>query len=356
MQELGDILKTSGLENVLRSVEPNLERLQELSPTEQVEQALQACQDALTTMPEELRYRRYRRERLLADIAYHERRLAWARRRDEIQATRPPGCWCLGLGGRGRAYLAADSDLTGWTYYCICPEAATTREAVAAERDRLNLDWVRDRDATFRAALWAGAGVPERYRDCTLDSYPVSPGTAPILDRLRAWQQDDRRWWLMLWGQNGVGKTGLAVSLLRAAADSGRSVLFQTMPDLLVLIRSTYDANGLREGTNERGVMGALWDIDLLVVDDAGKERVTGWVAERLFLIFNRRHGDRRQTIVTSKLSPAELAAKWGDDAGEDIMWRIVEAAGYRDLGEDNYILHVEGPNLRGRLPGAERR
>jgi hypothetical protein len=63
-----------------------------------------------------------RRSGLLDQIARTEQPLAAARERDAIQATRPSGCWCLGVGGQHPS-----SDRVGnqvWRFladHCQCP-------------------------------------------------------------------------------------------------------------------------------------------------------------------------------------------------------------------------------------------
>jgi DNA replication protein DnaC len=48
---------------------------------------------------------------------------------------------------------------------------------------------------------------------------------------------------------------------------------------------------------------------DLLVLDDLGRERVTDWATERLYVLVNARYGELRPTIATTNLRPSELVA-----------------------------------------------
>ncbi len=103
---------------------------------------------------------------------------------------------------------------------------------------------------------------------------------------------------LFLEGQPGVGKTHLAVAVLKQVIQStgARGVFYDTR-DLLRVIRSTYDPS-IR--TTELEVLRPVMTADLLVLDDLGAEKTSEWVEETMNLIVNTRYNERRLTIFTS--------------------------------------------------------
>src|SRR5947208_10246334 len=103
---------------------------------------------------------------------------------------------------------------------------------------------------------------------------------------------------LFLEGQPGVGKTHLAVAVLKQAieATSAHGLFYDTR-DLLRVIRSTYDPS-IR--TTEIEVLRPVMRADLLVLDDLGAEKTSEWVEETMNLIVNTRYNERRLTIFTS--------------------------------------------------------
>jgi DNA replication protein DnaC len=103
---------------------------------------------------------------------------------------------------------------------------------------------------------------------------------------------------LFLEGQPGVGKTHLAVAVLKQViqATGARGIFYDTR-DLLRVIRSTYDPS-IR--TTELEVLRPVMTADLLVLDDLGAEKTSEWVEETMNLIVNTRYNQRRLTIFTS--------------------------------------------------------
>lgn len=272
-------------------------------------------------------------------------------------------CWCGGaVGGATEAYLppvTGAEAVAVYREYCPCPVG----QHLNALEDRLRrLVWQR-LDQERVGQLWQRSSVPPHYEGLTLDTYPVTPATAPALERLRGrgeledgtydggWLAEEHRW-LLLHGPYGTGKTGLAVALMRellelAIADAQKDcgALFITVPDLLSRLRQSYDVRSGAAGATEADLLRSLNDVPLLVLDDLGAERATDWAVERLFAVINHRHDYHRRTIITSNLGPAELARH----IGERTLWRIVEMCRRGPEDGADYIVKVDGPNLRER-------
>ena len=103
---------------------------------------------------------------------------------------------------------------------------------------------------------------------------------------------------LLLEGQPGVGKTHLAVAVLKQVVQAtGARGLFYDTRDLLRVIRSTYDPS---TRTTELQVLQPVMRADLLVLDDLGAEKTSEWVEETMNLIVNTRYNEKRLTIFTS--------------------------------------------------------
>ncbi len=323
--------------------------LADVPPTDVARKALAVLEADLEATDADLTIRRSNME---LEIRRARRLLQRAEQRDAVQATRPAGCWCLGLGGSEWRYLPDGTPVPQRS--CICDEAEVVRARVDEARSRHRHEWMTAQERR----LFGAAGVPARFRDCTFDTYPVREETRPILDAVRLWchgpvtdhldEQEANAVWdeyraghkqsVLLHGPFGTGKTGLAVSCLRWWAGLGERMLFFTVPSLLDAIRATYSPGAQAD---EREVIEAVKTAPFLVLDDIGAERVTDWVAEKLFTVINHRHDEDLPTVFTSNLDIPQLGAH----IGERTVWRIVEMC---------EVIHVTGMNLRDRGKGTQ--
>ena len=132
-------------------------------------------------------------------------------------------------------------------------------------------DCIRDRTLEQRLR---DARIPPRYQKCTLDNFLTYPNE----ELLRAVEYARRftaafpvvQKGLMLIGPPGIGKTHIAVSVLRQVVGIGgaRGLYYDTRA-LLKDIRSTY--NPLTH-TAEMDVIRPVMEAELLVLDDLGAE------------------------------------------------------------------------------------
>jgi DNA replication protein DnaC len=147
----------------------------------------------------------------------------------------------------------------------------------------------------------ADANIPKRYQHCTIDklrAYNDSlqeavDSAARFVDSYPAVERG-----LLFLGHAGVGKTHLAVGVLRAVIQkTGVPGLFYDTRELLKTIRSSYDPV---VRASETSILRPVMETPFLVLDDLGAERPTDWVEEMMNLIVNTRYNEKRVTLFTS--------------------------------------------------------
>lgn len=112
---------------------------------------------------------------------------------------------------------------------------------------------------------------------------------------------------LMFWGNNGIGKTSAACVVAKAVRRTGASVLFTTAENLRTAVISKEVFSDF-QSTEQRAST-----VDLLVLDDLGKEHVgsTGWNETYWENLFRLRGATKKSTLVTCNVDPDGLKKKY---------------------------------------------
>lgn len=115
-------------------------------------------------------------------------------------------------------------------------------------------------------------------------------------------------------GTNGTGKTHLAAAIAIRLISKGIPVIFKTFDDILTDIKRAYDT----EGVNEYEVKNVYKNVDLLVIDDLGKEKCTEWSMSILYSILNYRYESMLPVIITTNYNADGLTRAMIPDGSDD--------------------------------------
>jgi DNA replication protein DnaC len=185
-----------------------------------------------------------------------------------------------------------------------------------------------------KAGFFEACRVPPRYEHCTLRSF--EPGSDTLLQALRKVESycggypyvgPDEGLGLLFTGDNGVGKTHLAVAVLRELWEQkGARGQFWDFHELIREIRHSYNEE---TRTTELQVLAPVVDTDVLLLDDLGAWKMTEWMLDTLFFIMNSRYMAKRATLITTNF-PDVSPEKAGRDGSLRKREYLVERVGTR--------------------------
>src|SRR5277367_75672 len=193
--------------------------------------------------------------------------------------------------------------------------------------------------------------IPPKYEDATLESYDArfagadaSLQMAQVIakrfaDDYPAMMMPGRG--LMFSGSSGLGKTHLAVGILKVLVLEARcNGLFVYYQQLLKDIQNSWNP---ATSTTELQVLEPVFNAEVLVLDDLGSVKPTDWVWDMVSMVLNTRYNHKRVTIVTTNFEnlPAGNAGAGmtlGDRIGDRIRSRLLEIC---------WEVKMQGPDYR---------
>lgn len=141
-------------------------------------------------------------------------------------------------------------------------------------------------------------------------------------------------------GKQGIGKTVIAVQFAKDWIKNNNLqpdletnyVKFINFIEIIKIARNTFLTGD--EGWQARRNMEALFDYDLLIIDDIGTEKQTEFIQEVVYSLINHRYEHLKQTFITSNFPIQEISEKYHARIASRIaeMCEIITPKNQKDL------------------------
>lgn len=205
------------------------------------------------------------------------------------------------------------------------------------------------------------ARIPPRYQECLFENF-YTLRQNPKLGRAKTMASRFVEDYplvdcgLLILGPCGVGKTHLAVSIIRALIlRYGTWCVFYDFRELLKQIQRSYNPVAR---TTEWQILEPVLQSDVLLLDDLGAERPTDWVRDTFAYIINHRYNQKRTTIITSNFQDGESNLRVLSDgsrvAGEETLAERIGDRLRSRLYEMCKVIKISGEDFRVKVKQAQ--
>ncbi|PFI93388.1 ATP-binding protein [Priestia megaterium] len=228
--------------------------------------------------------------------------------------------------------------------FCFHCEFVEAEDKQKAKEYKQNFDQAKVLDIFKEESL-----INPRLKECTFSNYAPSnedltrakTNCMKYAEEFNPKAPDN----LMLLGTYGVGKSHLAISILKRVlirsinSEDQWTGIFISMPKLMTKLKSTYNRFSAH---SEDELLDTLAKVDLLVLDDVGAEltdvddgdvKANSWALKKMFEIVDGRIG--KSTIFTTNFSFEKLMSLYG----ERNFSRMMENTRTLEMKGDNYRL-----------------
>ncbi len=119
---------------------------------------------------------------------------------------------------------------------------------------------------------------------------------------------------LIFLGKTGLGKTHLSLAIANVMLKNGYGVIYGSAQNFLSAIEKEHF------GRADGDTLTLLCDCDLLIIDDLGAEFSTQFTVSALYNLLNSRIMEGKPTVISTNLTPTELANAYGERISSRII------------------------------------
>ena len=126
---------------------------------------------------------------------------------------------------------------------------------------------------------------------------------------------------LIITGDSGVGKTHLVVAISNEFIEKDKLVLMGRLTSLLDMIKETFKDNS----KSENELIELFSNVDMVVIDDLGTEKISQWALDKLYTIIENRNENKLPIIITTKFDKEGLLHRFKQSNDKKLSDAIIQ-------------------------------
>lgn len=221
---------------------------------------------------------------------------------------------------------------------CTCAEASNVWKQYDEDIEK---DKIRNVNLSKINKLFKNNNLGKRQLNSTFENYKITNKNKTAYENVKKYVnkliEGKTNKGLFITGAYGVGKTYLASCIANEIIKNEKSVIFGTLIQLLDFIRDSYSDSEV----SDKDYLSLYSSVDLLIIDDLGKEKPTEWVLEKLFLIVNNRYNNYLPIIITTNYNRNQLRERLCVNKNysivDSIISRLYEMCGGIEIKDEDH-------------------
>ena len=121
---------------------------------------------------------------------------------------------------------------------------------------------------------------------------------------------------LIITGKSGVGKTHLVAAIANKLIENDKIVLMGRLTTLLDMIKETFRDNN----KSENELIELYSNVDMIMIDDLGTEKISSWALEKLYTIIQNRCENGLPIIITTRFDKEGLIERFSYSNDQDLV------------------------------------
>ncbi|MCL4119680.1 UNVERIFIED_CONTAM: hypothetical protein GTU68_023009 [Idotea baltica] len=208
----------------------------------------------------------------------------------------------------------------------IVPHTPERMAQIAKECEQIASDKARDSYRTSQVqSIFGRSGIKKRHLNCNFENYITeNQGQRQAYNQAKNWLVNYRKGAtssFVFSGTPGTGKNHLACAIANRLMARKTSVLVITVADLMLKIRDKYKPNST---TTEAQFMKYLGNLDVLILDEVGLQRMSDHEKLMMNMIIDARYTNEKPTGILTNLQTENLT----EMLGSRVMERLLENNG----------------------------
>lgn len=166
--------------------------------------------------------------------------------------------------------------------------------------------------------------VGRKFQEQNFENFDINSGNEIVVEVAKDYTnksiEEMQSEGLIITGESGVGKTHLAASIANKLIENDKIVLMGRLTMLLDMIKETF-----RDNTKSENELIELYsNVDMIIIDDLGTEKISQWALEKLYTIIQNRNENRLPIIITTRFDKHGLIERFSQSQDEQLVDAII--------------------------------